>query len=94
MSEETVMTKRIKYDAVVESIRSALRRELLHDAEVVNKTGFNNDIDENTLGRYELAREILYLIKRELHEVEPVFDANELINAVKRNLSLNIPKDK
>jgi hypothetical protein len=88
------MTKRIKYDAVVESIRSALRRELLHDAEVVNKTGFNNDIDENTLGRYELAREILYLIKRELHEVEPVFDANELINAVKRNLSLNIPKDK
>lgn len=88
------MSKKIKYDAVVESIRSALRRELLHDAEVVNKTGFNHDIDENTLGRYELAREILYLIKRELHEVEPVFDANELINAVKRNLSLNMPKDK
>lgn len=88
------MSKKIKYDAVVETIRHALRRELLHDAEVVNKTGFNHEIDENTLGRYELAREILHLIKRELHEIEPMFDANELINAVKRSSSLSIPKDK
>jgi hypothetical protein len=86
--------KRIKYDAVVETIRHALRKELLHDAEVVNRTGFNNNVDENTLGRYELAREILYLIKRELHEVEPMFDVNDVINAVKRNTSLNLPKDK
>ena len=85
---------RIKYDEVVETIRHALRKELLHDAEMVNKTGFKDGIDENTLGRYELAREILFLIKRELHEVEPMFDANEVINAIQRNTSLIMPKDK
>ena len=88
------MKKRINYEHVVETIRHALRRELLHDAEQVNKTGFRDNIDENTLGRYELAREILFLIKRELHEVEPMFDANQIINAIQRNTTLIMPKDK
>ena len=88
------MKNKIKYDEVVNKIRHALRKELLHDAHQVNKTGFRDDIDENTLGRYELAREILFLIKRELHEVEPMFDANQIINAIQRNTTLIMPKDK
>lgn len=54
-----------KYKEVVENIVHFLQKELKHDAEEVNSvTGLSHDeIDGITLGRYELARDTLRLIR-------------------------------
>jgi hypothetical protein len=54
-----------KHKEVVENIVRFLQKELKHDAEEVNSvTGISHDdIDGITLGRYELARDTLRLIR-------------------------------
>lgn len=54
-----------KYKSIVEGIVHFLQKELKHDAEEVNSvTGISDyEIDGITLGRYELARDTLRLIR-------------------------------
>lgn len=54
-----------KYKEVVDSVVHFLQKELKHDAEEVNSvTGIASDeVDGMTLGRYELARDTLRLIR-------------------------------
>lgn len=54
-----------KHKEIVENIVHFLQKELKHDAEEVNSvTGISHDdIDGITLGRYELARDTLRLIR-------------------------------
>ena len=60
-----VIVKTNKHKEVVENIVRFLQKELKHDAEEVNSvTGISHDdIDGITLGRYELARDTLRLIR-------------------------------
>jgi len=57
--------KHNKYKDIIENIVHFLQKELKHDAEEVNSiTGLSHDdIDGITLGRYELARDTLRLIR-------------------------------
>ena len=60
-----VIVKTNKHKEVIENIVRFLQKELKHDAEEVNSvTGISHDdIDGITLGRYELARDTLRLIR-------------------------------
>lgn len=60
-----VIVKTNKHKEIVENIVHFLQKELKHDAEEVNSvTGISHDdIDGITLGRYELARDTLRLIR-------------------------------
>jgi len=60
-----VIVKTNKHKEVVESIVRFLQKELKHDAEEVNSvTNISHyEIDGITLGRYELARDTLRLIR-------------------------------
>ena len=75
-----------KYKEVVDGIVHFLQKELKHDAEEVNSvTGISSDeVDGITLGRYELARDTLRLIRS--------LTGNTNSNHVSTNVELNNPK--
>ena len=75
----TNMSRRSKYEQIVNNITRWLKDELKHDAEIVNGLDVMTDGTEDIIhGRYEVSRELLHYIRSLNGESQHNIDEGEL----------------